>query len=140
MPRRRIRIDINDDEDNKITISLEGRLTREKVLQILDLVDLLSGSQMADSSPDGSELSKFEEIQNILWRKFPIGWFTSQEVIVVYEDVFDKPIGLSTVSTYLSRLAEKGILMKSGAATKRRYKIVKNVLGKNSGTRYSVPP
>ncbi len=139
MPQRRMRLDVNDDDGNKIAISLEGNLSREKILQLLDLVDLLGGQQTNSAKMDESNLSKLEKIQNVLWRKFPIGWFTSQEAMVAYEDAFDEPIGLSTVSTYLSRLAEKGILMKSGPTARRRYKLVK-VLKEGGKQRYDITP
>jgi len=140
LPNRRVKIDINNDDGDKITISMEGHLTREKVLQILDFIDLLGGSQMVDALSEGSNLSKFDKIQNVISRKFPVGWFTSQEVMIAYEDAFDEPIGLSTVSTYLSRLVVKGLLTRSGSAAKRRYRVDKKLINKNNGPRYSVPP
>ncbi len=141
MPQRRVRLDINDDEGNKIAISLEGNMSREKILQLLDLADLLGGTKTDNTRTEGSDLSKLDKIQNVLWRKFPIGWFTSQEVMVAYEDVFDEPIGLSTVSTYLSRLTGKGILMKTGPVAKRRYRLVKEVIKEGSRkSRYDITP
>lgn len=140
MPQRRVRLDINDDDGNKIAISLEGNLSREKILQLLDLVNLLGGPQTNNLKVEESNLSKLEKTQNILWRKFPIGWFTSQEVMVAYEDAFDEPIGLSTVSTYLSRLTEKGILIKTGPSIKRRYKLVKEIVKEDRRPRYNITP
>lgn len=139
MSHRRVKIDINDDDDNKISIALEGQLTRDKILQILDFIDFLGGPKQNSIKQDNS-LSKFAEVQNILEKKFSLGWFSSQEVMVVYEDVFSKPIGPSTISTYLSRLVDKGILMRSGTSTKRKYKMVKNILSKNSDTQFKIQP
>jgi hypothetical protein len=123
MPSNRVKINVNDEEGNKITISFEGKITRNKVLQVLDFVEILGGVQTTNEEKDIDSLSKFDKIQNIIERKFPMGWFTSQEVMVAYEDAFDEPVGLSTVSTYLSRLIEKNILTKSGSVTERRYKL-----------------
>lgn len=138
MSKNRIKIDINDNDGNKITISLEGRLTREKVIQVLDFIDLLGGSSAADIQSGESNFSKFERIQNIILRKFPVGWFSSQEVMLTYEEALDEPIGLSTVSTYLTRLAAKGILMRSGPVVKRRYKVV-NIIN-NNRPKYKILP
>lgn len=140
MPQRRVRLDVNDDDGNKIAISLEGNLSKEKILQLLDLIDLLGGPQADNAKVEDSNLSKLEKIQNVLWRKFPIGWFTSQEVMVAYEDAFDEPIGLSTVSTYLSRLTGKGILMKTGSAARRRYKLIKEVVKEGRRPRSDIAP
>lgn len=118
---------------------MEGRLTRDKVLQVLDFVDLLGGSQPGGVQQSDSDISKFERIQNIISRKFPVGWFSSQEVMMAYEDALDEPIGLSTVSTYLTRLASKGVIMRSGPTAKRRYKVVKYI-NENNGSKYKIPP
>jgi len=127
LPARRVKININDEEGNKITISFEGRITRNKVLQVLDFVELLGGVPVSGDEKALNDLSKFDKVQNIIERKFPIGWFTSQEVMVAYEDALDEPIGLSTVSTYLSRLVEKGVLVKSGSVAERRYKLKRSL-------------
>ena len=139
MPKNRVKIDLNDNEGNKVTISLEGHLTRSKVLQILDFVDLLGGPPVET----GSELlnySKFEKIQSVIQQKFPIGWFTSQEVMIAYEDALDEPIGLSTVSTYLTRLTTKGLLKKTGSAAKIRYKVANNIYNSGARSSYGVQP
>ena len=134
-----MKIDINDKEGNKFTISLEGHLTRDKVLKILDFVDLLGGTSTVDTSSEGSNISKFEKIQNVIVRKFPIGWFSTQEVVMTYEDVLNESIGLSTVSTYLTRLTEKGILVRSGPSVKRRYKVA-NFINENTRKNYKIQP
>lgn len=140
MPGNRVKIDINDDDGNKFTISLEGHLTRDKVLQILDFVDLLGASSTIEKNTEESNHSKFEKIQNVILRKFPVGWFTSQEVMIAYEDSLDEPIGLSTVSTYLTRLAVKGLLKKTGSTAKRSYKVITFVNKSNTRSKYNVPP
>ena len=140
MPGNRVKIDINDDDGNKFMISLEGHLTRDKVLQILDFVDLLGASSTIEKNTEESNRSKFEKIQNVILRKFPVGWFTSQEIMIAYEDSLDEPIGLSTVSTYLTRLAVKGLLKKTGSTAKRRYKVTTFVNKSNIKSKYNVPP
>jgi len=123
LPSNKVKVNINDEEGNKITISFEGKITRNKVLQVLDFVELLGGGSTSNEEKTSSDSSKFDKIQNVIERKFPIGWFASQEVMIVYEDLLNEPIGLSTVSTYLSRLVDRGVLTKSGSAAERRYKL-----------------
>jgi hypothetical protein len=126
LPANKVKVNINDEEGNKITISFEGRITRNKVLQVLDFVELLGGGSTPGEEKNTSDFSKFDKIQKVIERKFPIGWFTSQEVMIVYEDLLNEPIGLSTVSTYLSRLVDKGVLTKSGSAAERKYKLMRS--------------
>ncbi|MFQ6074582.1 MAG: hypothetical protein ACE5Z5_00410 [Candidatus Bathyarchaeia archaeon] len=125
MPARRVKVDIFDSEGNKITISFEGNITRNKVLKILDLVELLGGGSVAESEEGKSliGLSKIEKAKRVIEQRFPIGWFSSQELQTAYEDLIKEPIGLSTVSTYLSRLADRGMLTRAGSSAGRRYRL-----------------
>lgn len=132
MPTRKLKLDINDGEGNKISITITGKLNRDKILQVLDFVELLSGNSTSAEKMSIPDLSKFEKLQLIIKRKFPIGWFTSQELMIAYEDVLDEPIGLSTVSTYLYRLVEKKILIRAGSLAERKYKLVRTQLNKRT--------
>jgi hypothetical protein len=122
---RVLKIEIRDDEGNKITVSFKGRLTRNKALHFLDFVGLLGGvaSNRAEDGNAPSDLSKFKKLQLVIKRRFPLGWFTSQEALVAYEDILNEPMGLSTVSTYLARLADQGFLSRQGSRVRRRYKM-----------------
>jgi len=124
VPSKRIKIRILDDEGNKITVSFEGRISRNKILQLLDLTEILVGIPTSGTE-ELQDISKIEKMHNIIERKFPVGWFKSQEIMISYEDAFDEPIGLSTVSTYLSRLTTRGFLTRRGSLAQRRYKVKK---------------
>lgn len=126
MPTRKMKVDINDEEGNKISITITGALNRDKIFQIMDFAELLNGNPTSTDDRSFTDFSKFEKLQLIINRKFPLGWFTSQELMIAYEDTLNEPIGLSTVSTYLSRLAEKKLLTRVGSSTERKYKLVRN--------------
>ena len=125
MPRRRLKLDVNDEEGNKISITITGELNRGKMFQLLDFIELLNENPAPIEKGTIVDLSKFEKLQLVIERKFPIGWFTSQELMIAYEDTLNEPIGLSTVSTYLSRLVEKNVLDKIGSSADRRYKLMR---------------
>jgi DNA-binding transcriptional ArsR family regulator len=127
MPAKKIRIEIISNGDRYI-ITFEGQVTREKALRLLDLVELLGGMPTLPSPKNSIvQLTKIEKVRLVVEKKFPIGWFSSKNIRKSYEEQFNEPIRLSTVSTYLSRLAERGILTKTGTANRRRYKMI-NVL------------
>ena len=130
MPARRVKVEVFDDDGNKITISFEGQVTREKVLQLLDIVQLMGGAPASASGikQSFSDLSKIEKVKRIISRDFPVGWFTSRELQDTYENSLNEPIGLSTVSTYLSRLSSYGFLVRRGSAAKLRYKVNRSAL------------
>ncbi|MFQ6081611.1 MAG: hypothetical protein ACE5OW_08090, partial [Candidatus Bathyarchaeia archaeon] len=70
-----------------------------------------------------SELSKYDRVRLIIDKHFPVVWFSSREIQSMYKQEFRKPISLSTVSTYLSRMADRGFLVKAGNRNHRSYRI-----------------
>ncbi len=129
MPVKKMRVDVFDGSGNRYTITFEGNVTREKALRLLDLIELLGG--MASVNPNSEEtaspFSKFDKLRSILEKHFPIVWFSSKDAQLVYEQEFKEPISLSTVSTYLSRMADRGVLVKSGASNRRRYRALAKI-------------
>uniref|UniRef100_A0A7C4TJ19 Uncharacterized protein n=1 Tax=candidate division WWE3 bacterium TaxID=2053526 RepID=A0A7C4TJ19_UNCKA len=130
MPTKKMRIELFDEEGNRYTIAFEGQISREKALRLLDLVELLGGMPSGGSNPgvntatvSGNGLSKYEKVRMVLQKQFPLVWFSSKEVQSIYEQELKEPISLSTVATYLSRMTRKGILMKTGASNRLKYKI-----------------
>ena len=134
MSARKIRVEIFDRNGDRYTITFEGNVTREKALYLLDLIELLGGVSKIDSQTTHSALPKIDKIYSVIERNFPIGLFSSKNIQSAYEKEFKEPISLSTVSTYLSRMVERGLLEKNGSYHNRRY----NMLSKSSKvlTRY----
>ena len=126
MPVRKMRVEVFDGSGNRYTVTFEGQVTREKALRLLDLIELLGGMPGVNPELGGtsSETSKFEKVRLIVQRRFPIVWFLSKDVQSVYEQEFKEPIGLSTISTYLSRMVDRSVLQKGGMSNRRRYKVL----------------
>lgn len=55
------------------------------------------------------------------------GWFTSNELCLLYEESFGERLQLSTAGTYLSRLFEEGLLERNGSRSQRIYNPNKNL-------------
>jgi DNA-binding transcriptional ArsR family regulator len=129
MPARKIRVELFNGSGDRYTITFEGQVTREKALRLLDLVELLGGAPTINPgwNRPTSELSKIDKIRLLVEKRFPIGWFSSKDIQSTYEEEFKEPISLSTVSTYLSRMADRGILIKNGTSNRRRYRIVTEI-------------
>jgi hypothetical protein len=131
MPARKMRIELFDNEGNRYSITFEGQMTRDKVVRLLDLVELLGGMPPGGGSGTknasaNDEPSKYERVQVLLQKQFPLVWFSSREVQNIYEQEYKQPIGLSTVATYLTRMADKGMLSKIGASNSLKYRVVLN--------------
>jgi len=129
MPAKKMRVEVYDETGNRYTVTFEGRVTRDKALRLLDLVELLGGMPTSSSSwtQQGPELSKVDRAQFIIEKHFPLVWFSSKDVQSVYEQEFKEPLQLSTISTYLSRMADRGILDKNGPLNQRRYRLLTDV-------------
>lgn len=122
LPRSRFKVEIQAEGGQRIVIMIDGHLSRDKVAQVLDFVELIGGTATEAGLAGQSEMTKFNKLRAMIDRRFPMGWFTSQEAMIAYEDVFEEPLGPSTVSTYLARLVQKDVLVRSGSSALRRYR------------------
>jgi hypothetical protein len=133
MPARKMRVELFDSEGNRYTIAFEGQITRDKAVRLLDLVELLGGmpgesaNSGVGSTVAGKSSSKFEKVRSIIQKSFPLIWFSSRDVQTIYEQELKEPISLSTVSTYLARMANRGLLLRAGEGNNLRYKIAPQV-------------
>ena len=129
MPARKMRVELFDSEGNRYTIAFEGQVTRDKALRLLDLVELLGGmpGEGSTSGPlnaaTGNVLSRFEKVRLLIRNYFPLVWFSSKDILLMYEQELKEPIGLSTVSTYLSRMTNRGLLLRAGGGNNIKYKL-----------------
>ena len=122
MARKRIRIDLEDSEGAKYNFSLEGNVTREKMLKIFELMNLMNIEEPESSTQLDSIGAK---VWNVIDKNFPIGKFTSSMVLEKYEDQYEEPIKLSVISTYLSRFAVKGKVVREKQGKEWSYQILK---------------
>jgi hypothetical protein len=129
MPARKMRVELFDSEGNRYTVSFEGQITREKAVRLLDFVELLGGVSSDAGNHEINQInasngfSKYEKVRVLIQKHFPIVWFSSREVQSAYEQEFKEPISLSTVATYFARMANKGLLVKTGASNRLKYKV-----------------
>ncbi|OYT53030.1 hypothetical protein B6U66_00335 [Candidatus Bathyarchaeota archaeon ex4484_135] len=125
MPPRKLRIEVYDWEGTKYVLSVEGRLTREKIAFLLEMVERMGAVPEEELvlRPLPAEMTLYEKLQLVIERYFSGTWFTTRDVKEAYEQEFGEPIKLSTVSTYLARMAERGMLVRAGPASARRYRL-----------------
>jgi len=133
MPARKMRVELFDSEGNRYTIAFEGQVTRDKALRLLDLVELLGGipdegaTSGAGNVLTGNSLSRFEKVRLVIQKNFPLVWFSSKDVQSVYEQELKEPVSLSTVSTYLARMTNRGLLLRAGEGNNYKYKVTPNI-------------
>ena len=122
MARKRIRIDLEDSEGAKYNFNLEGNITREKILKLFELMDLMNIEE-EQNTPNLDSIGA--KIWNIIDKFFPVGKFTSSEIQENYEDEYNEPIKLATISTYLSRFNTKGRIERAKNGREWTYQTIK---------------
>jgi len=105
MAKKRIRIDMEDSDGARYDIKLEGNVTRDKILKIFEMMDLMNIEEEQEPTNMDSIGTK---IWHIVDKFFPMGKFTSTNILEKYEDEFNEPVKLSIISTYLARFSSKG--------------------------------
>ena len=104
--RKRIKIELEDEEGTKYTLALEGRVSREKLMKAVDMLEIMDVPlEHTPRAPDqGTFLGR---VMTLLETTFSAGDFSSSDVAREFEEKFNQPVKLSTISTYLARLADK---------------------------------
>lgn len=108
--RKRVKVEITDEEGTTYSLAMQGKFSQEKVMRMMELVDLLGhGNHISDTTlPD--ESTTYGRMLKLIKTSYQTREFSSADIARDYEDSHTSPIPLSTVSTYLSRLADKGVL------------------------------
>ena len=122
MAKKRIRIDMEDADGAKYDIKLEGNVTRDKVLKIFEMMDLMN-------IEEEQEITNIDSIGAKIWhivdKFFPMGKFTSTNILEKYEDEYNEPVKLSIISTYLSRFSTKGKIDRVRTGREWTYQTIK---------------
>lgn len=110
MRPRRLKVEFYDSEGVRHSIAIDGPVTREKVGKILDLVELMDGTSRASPTALGISQRKFDKLTSMIISQLKDRAFSSTEAKSAFESSFREKITLSTVSTYLTRLSDRGVL------------------------------
>ncbi|AJZ76034.1 hypothetical protein [Candidatus Nitrosotenuis cloacae] len=105
MAKKRIRIDLEDSDGAKYNFNIEGNITRDKVIKIFELMNLMNIEDQ-ETAPQLDSVGA--KVWHIVDKYFPMGNFTSNEILEKYEDEYNEPVKLSVISTYLARFNTKG--------------------------------
>ena len=113
---------MEDSDGARYDIKLEGNVTRDKVLKIFEMMDLMNIEEEQEVTIVDSVGAK---IWNIVDKFFPMGKFTSTNILEKYEDEYNEPVKLSVISTYLSRFSTKGRVNRTRTGREWTYQTIK---------------
>jgi penicillinase repressor len=109
--RKKVKVEITDDEGTTYSLAVHGRFSHEKVLRVMELVDLLGQTgHNTTLTHSANESTTYGRILKLIQSAYSVKQFSSADIARDYEDLHSSPIPFSTVSTYLSRLADRGVL------------------------------
>lgn len=118
--KKRIKIELEDSEGDKYNLSLEGNFSKEKIVHIMELMDMVQSGRKPSNNitsfitdNDKEILSVDSKIWNVIEQSFSRISFTSSDIAQLYEERYKEPIKLSVISTYLSRYCTKGKLLRT---------------------------
>ncbi len=132
--KKRFKIELEDAEGSKYNLSLEGNISKDKIMKIVEFMDLLNIESNGNSESEtySNNRSTPASVGNRIWSiiegKFPYGGFTSTDILELYEDQYNEPIKLSIISTYLSRYSERGRLARTRQGKEWIYKMTRQQL------------
>lgn len=107
----KVRLDFTDSKGARYLINIE-RPTKESLGKLLDFVDSVSNHDSNNYSLDGPIDTNFARVYGLVQTKLKFGSFNSNDVLQAYEHEFHLPSTLSTISTYLARLSNRGLLIR----------------------------
>ncbi len=144
--KKKIKIELEDDDGGKYNLSLEGNLSKDKIQKVLQLVESLNVSkeesipltnQNYNSNVNVNVNQKhtnkinpsLNSIESRIWalieNNFAFSSFTSSNIEESYEILYGEQLQLSLISTYLSRYYDKNKLMRSKRGKEWIYKLIR---------------
>jgi hypothetical protein len=128
--RRKIKIELEDENGEKYNLTLQGALTKEKLLNVIEFVQLFDKNSI-DRSFEGnferrvSDTKLGYKLWNLIIENFRYHTFTSSDILRIYHDLYYESIQLSVISIYLSRFYLKKQLNRSKNGKQWVYTLIK---------------
>jgi hypothetical protein len=120
--KKRIKLEFFDQSGVKHSLAIEGEFTVDKVTRLLEYAEIVAGSSQHSPNPQGYE-SKMSKLLDVINTQPPDRPFDSRQISQSYRETWGDDFTLGAVSTYLSRLADRGTLEKTGSPAHWFYKL-----------------
>ena len=109
--RKKVKVEITDEEGTTYSLALHGKFSQDKVMRMMELIDLFGqGDHNTSRLLPPDESTTYGKMLKLIQSSYSAKEFSSADIARDYEERHGTPVPLSTVSTYLSRQADRGIL------------------------------
>ncbi len=127
--RKRIKIELEDENGEKYNLSLQGNLSKEKIMNIIEFVEMFEKNSMDNIfEHKESDIKLGSKLWNIITENFRYHTFTSSDLLRIYKDLYYESIQLSVISIYLSRFYIRKQLSRSKNGKQWVYALIKENL------------
>jgi hypothetical protein len=131
--RRKIKIELEDENGEKYNLTLQGTLTKEKLMNVMEFIHLIDKNSIEGSFGGGFErrindTKLGSKLWNLIIENFRYHTFTSSDILRIYQDLYYESIQLSVISIYLSRFYFKKQLNRSKNGKQWVYTLIKQNL------------
>lgn len=113
--KKRIKLEFFDRTGVKHSVSIEGDFTLDKVNRLLEYAEIVSGSNQRTTLPPGAQESKMNRLLDVINTRLVDRTFDSRDLWQSYRESWGDDFTLGAVSTYLSRLVDRGTLERTGS-------------------------
>jgi hypothetical protein len=121
----KIKIEFADDSGTKYSFNIEGN-SKENIGKLIDFANSVSTKDPQNVEQEQEPMdTNFARVYTLIQDRFRFGSFTSGDILEAYQEEFKSATSLSVVSTYLSRLANRGLLTRSRHGSGWIYKLPK---------------
>lgn len=110
--RKKVKIELEDTDGTKYSFALEGKISKDKILKVMDALELMEIplDNAFSTLQRGQDGTFYSRVREIIESDFAGLEFSSSDIARQLEEKHGTPVKLSTVSTYLARLADEDYL------------------------------
>jgi hypothetical protein len=121
--KKRIKLEFFDRTGVKHSVAIEGEVTGEKVNHLLEYAEIMAGSNQKAPLSVGAHDSKMNRLLDVINTRLADRSFDSREILHSYKETWGDEFTLGAVSTYLSRLVDRGMLERTGSPSHWFYRL-----------------
>jgi len=120
--KKRIKLEFFDRSGVKHSLSIEGDFTMDKVNRLMEYAEIVAGSNQHPSTSQGTE-SKMNRLLDVINTQLADRTFDSRQIWQSYREIWGEDFTLGAISTYLSRLSDRGTLERTGSPAHWIYRL-----------------
>jgi hypothetical protein len=104
-------------------LSVEGELTIDRVSKLLEYAEIVAGATPDQSIHSPPQETKMNRLLDVISTQLTDRVFDSRQLWQLYRETWGEEFSLGAVSTYLSRLIDRGALVREGSSAHWVYRL-----------------